>query len=64
MMAKRKQNDVGQKVPGGGMVDMRAPVVASKVSAPGGVGAGYGFGSGHEGHRRKGGPHPHAPKNG
>ncbi len=51
-------NIKGAKVPGGGMVDMRSPVM--KRSIPTGVG----FGSGHEGVRRGGGPHPAAPKNG
>jgi hypothetical protein len=42
--------------------DHRAPKVASKVNTVGGVGAGFGFGSGHNGVRK--GAHPHAPKQG
>jgi hypothetical protein len=53
----------GKRVPKGSMVDMRAPVVRSRVGGISGTGAGYGFGSGHEGKLRRG-PHPNAPKNG
>lgn len=54
----------GRKLPAAslGIENRTAPIVSSKVSAPGGVGAGYGFDSGHNGVRK--GAHPHAPRNG
>jgi hypothetical protein len=64
MAKKSKANDVGGAVPVNGVENRTAPVVSSKVNAPGGVGAGRGLvGSGHAGHHREG-RHPNAPKNG
>jgi hypothetical protein len=72
MPAKTTKNFRGTKMyegarpPVRGGVEVPPPGMAlpKRKSGAAGVGPGYGFGSGHAGHRRKGGPHPNAPKNG